>query len=69
MEEKNELKIELYPQKEPFGEFPKEPVSFTSDINSLSSYKELAYQDSNVPVLDGFLHCPCKSLSYKIKTR
>jgi len=54
MEGKNELKIELYPQKEPFGDFPKEPISNTSKINSFSSYKELAYQNSNVPILNGF---------------
>ena len=54
MENKNELKIELYPQKEPFGNFPKEEASFSSKINSLSSDKKLAYQNSNVPILNGF---------------
>jgi len=67
MEDKNELKIELYPQKEPFGDFPKEPVKLSSEINSLSSYKELAYQDYNVPVLNGFYTAHANHYPIRIK--
>ena len=58
MENKNELKIELYSDKEPRLSFDKTKISksqfFFSKICSLSPDKELAFINSNTPVLNGF---------------
>ena len=52
MENKNELKIELYPEKEPRYTFEKYPVFTIIPKNvldhSLDPMKNLAYIDSNV---------------------
>ena len=58
MTTQNELKIELYPEKEPRYTFDKQPVSniITKDVldHSLNPEQNLAYIHSNVPVLNGF---------------
>ena len=69
MESNNELKIELYPDKEPRYEFKKESVKTLLEKNtldhSLDLNKNLGCLHSNVPLLSGFLHCTYKPLSYK----
>ena len=54
----NELKISLYPDKKPRYEFEREPVKeiIGEDTlaHSLDINQELAFLDSNVPVLEGF---------------
>ena len=54
----NELKIDLYPNKEPRYSFPKESVEslITKDTlgHSLNKDQQLAFIKSNVPVLNGF---------------
>ena len=56
--ESHELRIDLYPDKEPRYSFPKKPVAslITKDTldHSLNKEQPLAYIDSNVPVLNGF---------------
>ena len=56
--ENNELKIELYPEKEARYDFPKESVKniITKNIldHSLNPNQNLAYMHSNVPLLNGF---------------
>ena len=56
--ESNELRIELYPDKEPRYAFEKKSIKeiITKDIlcHSLNEKQELAYMDSNVPLLIGF---------------
>ena len=58
MENKNELKIELYPENKPRYTFDKEPIKkiLPKDVlgHSLDPKQELAYMDSNVPLLNGF---------------
>ena len=58
MENKNELKIELYPENKPRYTFDKEPIKkiLPKDVlgHSLDLKQELAYMDSNVPLLNGF---------------
>ena len=57
-ENENALKIKLYPNKKPRDTFDKEPVKniIPKDAlgHSLDSKQELAYMDSNVPLLNGF---------------
>ena len=64
--ESNELKIELYPNNEPRYSFPKESIKdlITKDVlsHSLNVEQNLAYIDSNVPLLNGF-YTAYKSLS------
>jgi hypothetical protein len=54
----NELKIDLYPNKEPRYFFPKESVKYliTKDTlaHSLNTIQKLAYIGLNVPLLNGF---------------
>lgn len=54
----NETKISLYPDKKPRYEFEREPVKelINEDTlgHSLNINEELAFLDSNVPVLEGF---------------
>ena len=56
--ESTELKIDLYPDREPRYSFPKESVStiLKKDIlaHSLKENQELAYLKTNVPFLNGF---------------
>ena len=59
MENKNnELKIELYPDREPRYEFPKSPIkkNISKDVlsHSLDENKELAFLNVNAPILNGF---------------
>ena len=58
MNTSNELKIELYPEKEPRYDFPKQSVSnlITKDVldHSLNPQQRLAYIDTNAPLLNGF---------------
>ena len=58
MENKNELKIELYPENKPRYIFDKEPIKkiLPKDVlgHSLDLKQELAYMSSNVPLLNGF---------------
>ena len=57
-ENENALKIKLYPNKKPRYTFDKEPVKniIPKDAlgHSLDPKQELAYMDSNVPLLNGF---------------
>jgi len=54
----NELKIELFPEKEPRYTFDKKPVFGIIEKNvldhSLDPNQNLAYMNSNVPLLNGF---------------
>ena len=56
--ESTELKIELYPDREPRYSFPKQPISCILNkyilAHSLNAEKKLAYLDTNVPILYGF---------------
>ena len=67
----NELKIELYPEKEPRYNFEKQPVSslLTKDIldHSLNKDQSLAYIHSNVPVLNGFYTAHTNHYPIRIK--
>ena len=67
----NELKIELYPEKEPRYNFEKQPVSslLTKDIldHSLNKNQNLAYINSNVPVLNGFYTAHTNHYPIRIK--
>ena len=67
--ENNELKIELYPEKETRYDFPKSSVKkiITKEVldHSLNPEQNLAYMHSNVPLLNGFYtahtnHCPLR---------
>ena len=67
----NELKIELFPDRKARNEFEteslkklinKDTLSHSLDIN-----KELAYINSNVPVLNGFYHAHINHRSLRIK--
>ena len=71
MNTKNELKIELYPEKEPRYTFDKSPVyniipKGTLD-HSLDPKQNLAYIDSNVPLLNGFYKAHCNHYPIRIK--
>ena len=56
--ESNELKIELYPEKEPRYTFLKDSHEYiiSKDIlaHSLNENQDLAFTTSNVPLLRGF---------------
>ena len=56
--ESNELRIELYPEKEPRYTFAKDSLKYiiTKDTlaHSLNENQELAFTGSNVPLLNGF---------------
>ena len=67
--ESSELKIELYPEKEPRYSFKKNSITnlITKDTlgHSFNKNQELAFTYSNVPLLNGFYtahtnHCPIK---------
>ena len=67
--ESTELKIELYADREPRYSFPKSSASeiITKDIlaHSFNEEQQLAYSDTNVPILNGFYtahnnHCPIR---------
>ena len=67
----NELKIELYPDKEPRYTFKKEPLHhiLPKDVFSYSFDKEkqLAYIDKNAPVLNGFYTAHTNHYPIRIK--
>ena len=67
----NELKIELYPNNKPRYSFPKEPIKdiITKDIlvHSLDINQNLAYADSNVPLLNGFYTAHTNHYPIRIK--
>ena len=71
MEAKNELKIELYPEKEPRYTFKKYPVSniIPKDVldHSLDPKQELGCINSNVPLLNGFYTAHCNHYPIRIK--
>ena len=56
--EQKELKIELYPENQPRNDFKKEPLKnlITDDTlgYSFDKEKDLAFIDTNVPLLNGF---------------
>ena len=69
--ENNELKIELYPEKEPRYDFPKKSVKeiITKDVldHSLNPNQSLAYMYSNVPLLNGFYTAHTNHYPIRIK--
>ena len=69
--ENNELKIELYPEKQPRYEFPKESIKniITKDVldHSLNPNQNLAYLNSNVPLLNGFYTAHTNHYPIRIK--
>lgn len=69
--ENNELKIELYPENKPRYEFPKESVKniITKDVldHSLNSNQNLAYLNTNVPLLNGFYTAHTNHYPIRIK--
>ena len=69
--ESNELKIELYPNKEPRYSFPKESIKdlITKDVlsHSLNVEQNLAYTYSNVPLLNGFYTAHTNHYPIRIK--
>ena len=69
--ESNELKIELYPNNEPRYSFPKESIKdlITKDVlsHSLNIDQNLAYTDSNVPLLNGFYTAHTNHYPIRIK--
>ena len=71
MDTSNELKIVLYPEKEPRYTFEKKPVSdfIPKDTldHSLDSKASLAYTNSNVPVLNGFYTAHTNHYPIRIK--
>ena len=78
IDEKNQLKIELYPENMPRYEFYKKPVSelITEDVigHSLNLNQELGYlysnkdnSHSNVPVLSGFYEAHTNHYPIRIK--
>ena len=71
MENSNELKIELYPEKEPRYNFDKEPLSniITKDTldQSFNPQQSLAYIHSNVPLLNGFYTAHTNHYPIRIK--
>ncbi len=58
MNTSNELKIDLYPEKKPRYEFPISSVNnflpFDTVYHSFNSKPNLAYMDTNTPLLYGF---------------
>jgi hypothetical protein len=71
MNTSNELKIELYPEKKPRYTFDKMPVKniLSKDIldHSLNPNQELAYLNSNVPILNGFYTAHTNHYPIRIK--
>ena len=71
MESKNELKIDLYPDKKPRYSFHKSPVSsiIPKDVldHSLDPKQKLANINSNVPLLNGFYTAHCNHYPIRIK--
>ena len=71
METNNELKIELYPDKEPRYEFKKESVKTLLEKNtldhSLDLNKNLGCLHSNVPLLSGFYTAHTNHYPIRIK--
>ena len=70
-ENENALKIKLYPNKKPRDTFDKEPVKniIPKDAlgHSLDPKQELAYMDSNVPLLNGFYTAHTNHYPIRIK--
>ena len=70
-EGENALKIKLYPNKKPRYTFDKKPVKniIPKDAlgHSLDSKQELAYMDSNVPLLNGFYTAHTNHYPIRIK--
>jgi len=68
---KNELKIELYPDRKPRYSFDKQSLSniVSKDIlqYSFDKNKELAFIDENVPMLNGFYTAHCNHYPIRIK--
>ena len=71
MDSSNELKIELYPEKKARYTFDKQPISkiLPKDIldHSLNKDQNLAYLESNVPVLNGFYTAHTNHYPIRIK--
>ena len=71
MESNNELKIELYPENKPKSNFKLESLKKITDektiVHSFDINNQLAYIDSNVPVLQGFYGAHCYHYPIKIK--
>ena len=71
METKDELKIELYPDKKPRLSFDKMKISnsiyFSPKVSSLPSNKELAFINSNVLVINGFYTAHTNHYPIRIK--
>ena len=69
--ESNELRIELFPEKEPRYTFEKYSIKkiITKDTlgHSLNENQELAYIDSNVPLLNGFFTAHTHHYPIRIK--
>ena len=69
--ENNELKIELYPENKPRYTFNKASVKniISSDVldHSLDINQQLAYINSNVPVLNGFYTAHTNHYPIRIK--
>jgi hypothetical protein len=67
----NELKIELYPNNKPRYSFPKQSIKnlITKDVlsHSLNVNQNLAYTDSNVPLLNGFYTAHTNHYPIRIK--
>jgi len=71
MKSNNELKIELYPENKPRSNFERESIINKIDKNTLvhsfDINQQLAYIDSNVPVLSGFYNAHCSHYPIIIK--
>jgi len=71
MDNSNELKIELYPDKKPRYTFDKYPISeiLPKDVleHSLNKDQKLAYLESNVPLLNGFYTAHTNHYPIRIK--
>ena len=71
MNTSNELKIELYPEKEPRYSFEKNNVThiIPKDVldHSLNAEQQLAYLNTNVPVLNGFYTAHTNHYPVRIK--
>ena len=69
--EQNELKIDLYPENQPLNDFKRMP--FNDSIRefilgySFDKAKDLAYMDSNVPLLNGFYTAHINHYPIRIK--
>ena len=68
---KNELKIELYPDRKPRYNFTKSPLKNIVPKDALGTSfdenKELAFISENVPMLDGFYTAHCNHYPIRIK--